>query len=75
MSPSKRGGPGGGPTLGPMLKSLHRGPKRGIRTPPPPPPTGSAHDSNIKNVNAHRFICRSHLPQKTRHSEDKINNE
>ena len=31
---------GGGPTLGPMLKSLHRGPKGGVRTPPPPP--GSA---------------------------------
>ena len=28
----KRGGPGGGPTLGPMLKSLHRVPKRGVRT-------------------------------------------
>ena len=28
----------GGPTLGPMLKSLHRGPKGGggVRTPPPP---------------------------------------
>ena len=25
----KRGVPGGGPTLGPMLKSLQRGPKRG----------------------------------------------
>ena len=24
-----KGGPGGGPTLGPMLKRLHRGPKRG----------------------------------------------
>ena len=26
------GGPRGGPTLGPMLKSLHRGPKEGGRT-------------------------------------------
>ena len=36
---------GGGPTLGPMLKSLHRGPKGGggVRTPwTPPPPPGSA---------------------------------
>ena len=32
---------GGGPTLGPMLKSLHRGPKGGVRTPWTPPP-GSA---------------------------------
>ena len=31
---------GGGPTLGPMLKSLHRGPKGGggVRTPWTPPP-------------------------------------
>ena len=37
------GGPRGGPTLGPMLKSLHRGPKGGVRTPrTPPPPPGSA---------------------------------
>ena len=37
-STSKKGegGPRGGPTLGPMLKSLHRGPKGG-RTPCPPP--------------------------------------
>ena len=28
---------GGGPTLGPMLKSLHRGPKGGVRTPWTPP--------------------------------------
>ena len=36
---AKKGGPGGGPILGPMLKSLHSGPKRGVRTlwtPPPP---------------------------------------
>ena len=29
---------GGGPTLGPMLKSLHRGPKGGGSGPPGPPP-------------------------------------
>ena len=42
--PSKRGGgPGGDPTLGPLLKSLHPGPKKGgVRTPWTPPP-GSAH--------------------------------
>ena len=43
-STSKKGGggPRGGPTLGPMLKSLHRGPKGGgVRTPWTPPP-GSA---------------------------------
>ena len=34
-SPRKKRG--GGPALGPMLKSLHRGPKGGSRTPPPPP--------------------------------------
>ena len=34
-STSKKGGPGGGPIVGPMLKSLHRGPKSGT-TPPPP---------------------------------------
>ena len=38
---AKKGGPGGGPIVGPMLKNLHSGPKRGVRTPPPPP--GSAH--------------------------------
>ena len=31
------GGPRGGATLGPMLKSLHRGPKRGGSGPPAPP--------------------------------------
>ena len=38
------GGPRGGPTLGPMLKSLHRGPKGGGGGPDPldPPPPGSA---------------------------------
>ena len=39
-STSKKGGPGGGPTLGPMLKSLQRGPKKGggrpLERPPPP---------------------------------------
>ena len=35
-STSKKGGPGGGPILGPMLKSLHSGPKRGVRNPWPP---------------------------------------
>ena len=30
---TRGGGPGGGSTLGPMLKSLQRGPKRGVRTP------------------------------------------
>ena len=38
----KGGGAGEGPILGPMLKSLHRGPKRGVRTPWTPPPPGSA---------------------------------
>ena len=34
---AKKGGPDGGPILGPMLKSLHRGTKGGgIQTPPPP---------------------------------------
>ena len=34
---TKKGGPGGGPTLGPVLNSLHSGPKRrGFRTPAPP---------------------------------------
>ena len=32
---AKKGG--GGPILGPMLKSLHRGTKGGVQTPPPPP--------------------------------------
>ena len=32
---AKKRGPGGGPSLGPMLKSLQRGPKRGVRTPAP----------------------------------------
>ena len=36
------GGPGGGPTLGSMLKDLHRGPKREGGGPPGSP--GSAHD-------------------------------
>ena len=36
-STSKKGGARGGPTLGPMLKSLHRGPKGGGPDPPPPP--------------------------------------
>ena len=35
-------GPGGGPTLVPMLKSLSSGPKRGVRTPCPPPPSAKA---------------------------------
>ena len=35
---AKKGGPGGGPILGPMLKSLHSGPKRGVRTPCTPSP-------------------------------------
>ena len=36
-STSKKGGrPDGGPILGPMLKSLHRGTKGGVQTPPPP---------------------------------------
>ena len=35
-STSKRkGGPRGGPTLGPMLKRLHRGPKWGGESGPP----------------------------------------
>ena len=37
---AKKEGPGGGPILGPMLKSLHSGPKRGSG---PPGPLGSAH--------------------------------
>ena len=39
-----KGGAGGGPILGPMLKSLQRGPKRGSG---PPAPPGSAHDVYI----------------------------
>ena len=40
---AKRGwGAGGGPIVGPMLKSLHSGPKRGG-----PDPPGSAHDTYI----------------------------
>ena len=37
---AKKGGPDGGPILGPMLKSLHRGTKGGggVQTPCPPPP-------------------------------------
>ena len=37
---NKKGGPGGGPTLGPMLKSLHCGPRGGGGGPDPldPPP-------------------------------------
>ena len=41
-SKKRGGGSGGSPTLGPMLKSLHRGTKRGVRTPWTPPPQ-SAH--------------------------------
>ena len=41
----KKEGPGGGPTLGPMLKSLQRGQKKWEGGPDPlPPPPGSAHD-------------------------------
>ena len=37
---AKKGGPGGGPTLGPMLESLQRGPKKGGGPYPlPPDPT------------------------------------
>ena len=32
---------GGGPTLGPILRSLYRGQKRGVRTPCPPPRSAS----------------------------------
>ena len=42
---AKKGGgaDGGGPILGPMLKSLHRGTKGGgVQTPWTPPPPGSA---------------------------------
>ena len=39
----KRGVQEGGPTLGPMLKGLYRGPKRGGLDPDALPP-GSAHD-------------------------------
>ena len=41
-------GPGGGPTLGPMLKSLQRGPKRGVRIPCTHP--GSAHAVDVVDV-------------------------
>ena len=43
-STSKKGGGSkrGGPTLGPMLKRLHRGPKGGGGPGPLPPPPGSA---------------------------------
>ena len=37
-STSKKGGADGGPILGPMLTSLHRGTKGGVRTPWTPPP-------------------------------------
>ena len=36
MSTSKKGGQTGGPILGPMLKSLHRGTKGGGANPPGP---------------------------------------
>ena len=36
-STSKKGGPDGGPILGPMLKSLHRGTKGGGGDPLDPP--------------------------------------
>ena len=43
-SKKKRGGgPGEGPTFGPILKSLYRDPKRGRTPPPVPPPPRSAH--------------------------------
>ena len=46
---AKKGGADGGPILGPMLKSLHRGTKGGVQTPWTPPP-GSAHvDSEAEN--------------------------
>ena len=38
---------GGGPTLGPMLKSLHRGPKGGGPDPLDPPPGSATGFSNI----------------------------
>ena len=41
----------GGPTLGPMLKSLHRGPKGGVRTPWTPPPPGSATELGLLRTN------------------------
>ena len=40
---AKKGDSGGGPILGPMLKSLHRGPKGGSSPPDPDPPMGSSH--------------------------------
>ena len=40
---------GGGPTLGPMLESLHRGPKGGSRPPAPlDPPMHGDHGESIK---------------------------
>ena len=47
---AKKGDPGGGPTLGPMLKRLYRGPKGGRRPPGPPPPPGSAHVHSCKEL-------------------------
>ena len=48
---AKKGGPGGGLILGPMLKSLQRGPNRGGRTPwtPPPDPPMYLHTSPMQN--------------------------
>ena len=47
----KKGGPGGSPTLGPMLKSLHRGPKGGGGSgPPASPPPGSAYGTPLDKL-------------------------
>ena len=40
----EKGGSRRGPILGPVLISLHRGPKKGGYGPPGPPPPGSAHE-------------------------------
>ena len=57
-STSKKGGPGGGPILGPMLKSLHRGPKGGGPGPLDPPPPRSAHPGGREGEEGRWLNCK-----------------
>ena len=54
----KRGGIQGDPSSGPMLKSLHPGPRGGgCRPLPPPPPPGSAPDVYVVRWRWGVYIC------------------
>ena len=59
-SKKRGGGPRGGPALGPMLKSLHRGPKGGGPDPLDPPPPWIRYCMTIANLTnaTYRPICK-----------------